>query len=124
MNAIVAKMRTLAIAAQPLLEEFSKANGSSGNRLVAIVILQLSPAMEYVSWLVSRMQEEQPFVFFHASLALLATTRSYGLRFQTQLETALENALQIMMSFKGGSPDQNTLETLQTALSELREANL
>jgi hypothetical protein len=72
MDAIAAKMRTLAIAARPFLAEFARASSSPGARLAAIAILQLSPSLEYVPWLVSRMKEEQPFVFFNASLALLA----------------------------------------------------
>jgi hypothetical protein len=63
MNAIVAKMRTLAVAARPSLMEFAKADSSPGTRLAAIAILQLAPSLEYVSWLARRMTDEQPFVF-------------------------------------------------------------
>ncbi|MGO9864587.1 MAG: hypothetical protein ACLPLR_13325 [Terriglobales bacterium] len=119
MDAIVAKMRTLAIAARPFLAEFAKADNSPGTRLAAIAILRLSPNLEYVSWLVTRMTEEQPFVFFHASLALLAAVRSFGGRHKAELKSALEQSLQIVSSFKGGAPDRNTVETLKQALSEL-----
>jgi hypothetical protein len=119
MNAIVAKMRTLAIAARPFLAEFAKADGSPGTRLVAIAILQLAPSLEYVEWLVSRMKDEQPFVFYQASVALLATVRSFGSGHETELRSALEQSLQIVNSFEGGAPDRNTVETLKDALSEL-----
>ncbi len=118
MNAIVAKMRTLAIAARPFLAEFAKSDSSPGTRLAAIAILQLVPSLEYVSWLIDRMAVEQPFVFFHASLALLATVRSYGSRHEAELRPALERALDTVNSFKGGAPDLNTLETLKEALSD------
>jgi hypothetical protein len=68
MNAIVAKMRTLAIAARPLLREFATAGHSPGISLVALSILQLRPNLEYVPWLVDCMSAEQAFVLFHASL--------------------------------------------------------
>ena len=119
MNSIVAKMRTLAIAATPLLAEFATRQDSPGIRLAAISILQLSPKLEYLGWLVERMRNEQPFVFFHASVALLAIERRFGAVASRDLKVALMQALNTLRSFKGGSPDQNTIETLELALSEL-----
>jgi len=123
MNGIVAKMRTLALAAKPLLPGFAGDPVSPGKRLVAIAILQLSPSLDYVQWLVGRMSEEQPFVFFHASLALLAAVRGFGAHNSTLLKPALEEALRVVTSFKGGAPDRNTVETLKTAISELSDTN-
>ena len=119
MNSIVAKMRTLAIAATPLLAEFAAWKDSPGARLAAIAILQLSPKLEYLGWLVERMQNEQPFVFFHASVALLAMTRRFGAVAGDNLKAAINRALNTVRSFKGGPPDQNTIDTLELALSEL-----
>jgi len=119
MNAIVAKMRTLAIAARPFLGEFANADDSPGSRLAAIAILQLSSSLEYLPWLVNRMTVEQPFVFYQASVALLAAVRSFGGSNKSELRAALEQSLQVVKSFKGGPPDQNTIETLQLGLSEL-----
>lgn len=119
MNAIVAKMRTLAIAATPFLAEFSTWRDSPGARLAAITILQLNPRLEYLGWLVERMRKEQPFVFFHASVALLSMVRRFGGVARNELKAAIERALNIVKSFTGGSPDQNTIETLELALSEL-----
>ncbi len=119
MNAVVAKMRTLAIAARPFLAEFAQSQSSPGTRLAAIAILQLAPTLEYVPWLVSRMADEQPFVFYQASLALLATVRAFGSRSEAELRPALEQSLQIVNSFKGGSPDRDTVETIKQALAEL-----
>jgi len=123
MNAVVAKMRTLAIAGKPLLKEFTAASDSSGMRLAATAILQLSPDLNYVGWLAERMKTEQPFVFFHASLALLATARSYGSTAAKQLRPALERALEAVMSFEGGVPDANTVEVLKAGLRELQHAS-
>ena len=87
--------------------------------MAAIAILQLSPKLEYLGWLVERMRNEQPFVFFHASVALLAMTRRFGGVAGNNLKAAIEEALGTIRSFKGGPPDQNTIETLELALSEL-----
>jgi hypothetical protein len=119
MNEIVAKMRTIALAAKPLLDEFVRDDASPGARLAAITILQLNPRLEFVSWLAERMSSEQPFVFFHASVALLATARSYGSFANDLLRSAIQEALRVVTSFKGGPPDQNTIDVLKTALSEL-----
>ena len=121
MNAIVAKMRTLALAAKPFLSEFAADVASPGKRLAAIAILQLSPSLEYVPWLVSRMAEEQPFVFFHASLALIAAVRAFGARDSGELKSAVEQAMQMVNSFKGGGPDPNTVKILKQASSELSQ---
>jgi hypothetical protein len=123
MNAIVAKMRTLALAARPLLGEFATDGNSPGARLAATAILQLSPRLDYVSWLVARMGREQPFIFFHASLAILATVRSYGSVAGDNLRAAIQEALRTVTSFKEGPPDQNTIDILEAALSELEHSN-
>jgi hypothetical protein len=119
MNAIVAKMRTLALAAKPLLREFSLDENSPGTRLAAISILELSPDPSYVDWLVARMSIEQPFVLFHSSLALLAIARNCVPADRDRVRDRIERALAVVRSFKGGRPDTNTVENLQTALSEL-----
>jgi hypothetical protein len=119
MNAVVAKMRTLAMAAKPLLAEFAESQDSPGMRLVAISILQLSPDLEYLDWLVKRMSSEQPFVFFQASVAILAIARSYGTTNRKEIAGAAERALKVVNSFGPGPPDRNTVDTLQLALSEL-----
>ena len=57
--------------------------------------------------------------FFHASLALLATVRAFGARHVVQLKSAVEESLKIIRPFRDGAPDQNTIENLEQALSEL-----
>jgi hypothetical protein len=65
------------------------------------------------------MSTEQPFVFFHASLALLAAVRSFGASSRQRLKDVIQKALGTVKEFKGGPPDANTVQTLETALSEL-----
>ena len=118
MNAVVAKMRALALAADLFLDEFMNASSSPGRRLAAICILQLKPEMRAVPWLVERMRQEQPFVFFHASVALLNTARRFGLSEHPALSTALRSALAQVQSF-GPNADANTVRLLTLAISEL-----
>jgi hypothetical protein len=119
MNAIVAKMRTLGIAAKPLLREFARDETSPGKRLAALAILQLAPDPAHLDWIVERMGSEQPFLLFHSSLVLLAMVRSFGARYRAKLATAVARSLQVVRSFTGGQPDQNTIDTLLMAQSEL-----
>jgi len=117
-NVTMSKMRVLALAAKPLLRKFSSNAESAGLRLAAIAILQMSPDMEYVNWLVDRMKAEQPFVFFQASNALLSAVRAFGSTHGAQLKSAVEKALETVRSFHG-APDANTIETLELAAGEL-----
>jgi len=119
MNAIVAKMRTLGIAATPLLRELAYDNTSPGKRLAALAILQLAPDLTYLDWIVERMGTEQPFILFHASLVLLAMVRSYGVQSRQELAAAVARSLNVVKSFSGGPPDHNTVDTLILAQSEL-----
>ena len=118
MNAIVAKMRTLALAADLFVDEWMAADSSPGRRLAAICILQLKPELRALPWLVDRMRVEQPFVFFHASVALLNTARRFGQGDRESVSKALREALAQVQSF-GEKADANTVRLLTLALSEL-----
>ncbi len=121
MNGVVAKMRTLAFAADLFLDEFMAASNSPGARLAAVCILQMKPEMRAVPWLVERMRVEQPFVFFHASVALLNAVRRFGAAERATLSAALAAALQQVQSF-GEKADANTIRSLTLAQSELDTA--
>ena len=122
MNGVVAKMRTLALAADLYLDEWMQAASSPGKRLAAICILQMKPTMQAVPWLVERMRVEQPFVFFHASVALLNTVRRFGSSEKGPLSDALGAALAQVQSF-GENADANTIRALTLAQSELETAS-
>jgi hypothetical protein len=117
MNGVAAKMRTLALAADPFLHELHDSD-SPGRRLAAVCILQLAPNLDYIDWLAQRMGTEQPFIFFHASVALLSAVRKYGQTQATKLKGAIEKSLQTIESY-GDARDANTIRTLTLALSEL-----
>jgi hypothetical protein len=118
MNGVVSKMRTLALAADIFLDTFMGSAKSPGQRLAAVCILQLKPQMSAVPWLVERIRVEQPFVFFHASIALLSTVRRFGAGDNTALASALQSAVTQVQSY-GEQADANTLRVLTLAQSEL-----
>lgn len=118
MNAVAAKMRTLALAACPFVDELADSADSPGRRLAAICILQMAPGMDRVEWLADRMAVEQPFVFFHASVALLNAVRKFGPAHPRELKKAIERALARVQGF-GEHCDGNTVRSLTLALSEL-----
>ena len=118
MNGVVAKMRTMALAADFLLDELMAAAGSPGRRLAAICILQMKPELRTVPWLADRMRLEQPFVFFHAAVALLNAVRRFGASDRAVLAPALDRARSQVQSF-GENADANTVRTLTLASSEL-----
>lgn len=74
MEVVTTKMRTLGLAGLPLLHELAHSD-SPGVRLAAIAILQVAPKEEYAEWLTERLNNEQPFVGFHAAVALEAAAR-------------------------------------------------
>jgi hypothetical protein len=119
MNAIVARMRTLAIASKPSLKEFSENRTSPGIRLCAIVILQISPDRRYIEWLGQRFNEETPFLFYQTSVALLQAVHDIGAQNREQLTSVLTSAIGVIESFRKGEPDRNTLNVLKSAQSTL-----
>lgn len=123
MNEIAAKMRALAVVVYPLLPTLMSGQ-RTGERLAAICALQVRPELGRFDWLVDRvMQEEQPFVFFHASLAILELIKSNRLINREVAEPRIRAALAHMQGFREGRPDQNTIDVLNEALEMLQAHN-
>lgn len=118
MNQTMAKMRTIALAAEPLLSEFATQDQSSGERLMAIAILQMKPQRNWLQWLAERMRKEVPFVFYHASVALFRAAEHLGAECPDELRLAIRKAEDTLRAFKG-KPDTNTLKVLERAALEL-----
>jgi len=119
MNAVVARMRTLAIAAKRFLKEFSENKNSPGIRLCAIVILQISPDRRYIEWLGQRFHEEMPFIFYQTSVALMQAVRDIGPENREQLSRVIMSAISVIEAFREGAPDRNTLNVLKSAQKTL-----
>lgn len=119
MNAVVARMRTLAIASKPFLREFSENLTSPGIRLCAIVILQISPDARYIEWLGQRYSQETPFIFYQTAVALIQFVRDIGVENREHLTKVIRNAIDVVGAFREGVPDRNTLNVLKDALKTL-----
>jgi hypothetical protein len=120
MNEIVAKMRALSLAARPALHSFMSGH-SAGDRLAAVCILQVAPEFGYFRWLVERIKSEnQPFVLFHSAVAILALVKTGQYGDSTLIKQGINDALQHVKAFKGGTPDRNTIDVLNEALSQVR----
>lgn len=120
MNEIAAKMRALSLAARPLLHTLMGGQ-TAGERLAAICILQVAPAGEYFAWLIERiMQEQQPFLLFQASLAVLELVRADQYENGDEVRKAIRNAIAHLQAYTGGKPDKNTIDVLNQALFLVR----
>lgn len=92
MEVIVAKMRTLGRAADPLRHELA-ASPSPGKRLQAIATLQVLPDYDMLDWLAERAGTEKPFVGYHALVALnVAASAQAASTHADALRHALTNA--------------------------------
>jgi hypothetical protein len=120
MTTIVAGMRALSLAAQPLLTQLM-AETTSGGRLAAICLLQMAPDPAYLDWLSDRLKnEDQAFVLFQAALALLELIQSKKYDDAGAIRDVITDGITVISSHEGGAPDANTLQILQTALSKLQ----
>ena len=74
LETVVARMRALSLAALksggPRLMQELTASPAAGDRLAAIVILEMSPDPQWLTWLADRLAAEPPFAGYHAALAL------------------------------------------------------
>ena len=121
MNAITARMHTLAILARPLLPRFAGSD-RPGDRLAAICILEVSPDIEYVSWLANRMKTEKPFLMFHAALGLREAARRFKTIAGDGICEIIEKALGVLDEFErreGVKADVNTRNVLMATLVDL-----
>jgi hypothetical protein len=120
MNEVAAKMRALSLAARPVIRSFISGN-SPGDRLAAICILQVVPESGFFPWLVDRIKtEEQAFILFQASVAILELiAKGRGAYDREVVKRGINQALQHVKNFKGGTPDRNTVDVLTQALAEV-----
>lgn len=114
MTQVLIKMRTLGPAVDKFLAEL-KSSASPGNRLAAIAIMQIEPDKADISWLLERFKGEQPFIFFHAAVALQSVARSGSEDGATKAIQAARTALDIVQAFKG-MPDRGTVNILEAII--------
>lgn len=121
MTRVVVKMRSLAPSLVEFIEAY-KGSGSPGSRLAAIAMMQMVPRDADLNWLSDRLlTEQQPFLLYHASLALQNVANVYDAPEEKQrILTIAKRALAKTKSFKG-VPDRGTIEVLETLISSLSD---
>lgn len=118
MTRVLVKMRSLA----PSLVEFLgtyKGSGSPGSRLAAIAMMQMVPRVADLDWLRERFSSEQPFLFYHAALALQNVANIFNTPEEKgRLREVAQQALDTVKSF-AGVPDRSTIEVLEMLIASL-----
>lgn len=115
MTTVVVKMRTFAQAMVDFLPEL-KVSHSAGERLAAVTIMQVVPEKIDFSWLLERFSVEQPFIFFHAAVALHHASNSTDEKQRVRAVHIASQALHKVLSFEG-VPDKSTVDVLEQAMS-------
>jgi hypothetical protein len=114
MTEILVKMRALGPSVIDRLGAY-KSSGSAGSRLAAIAAMQMLPDYADVGWLVERFRDDQPFLFYHAALALNNSANAASGDGRKEIVDAARRAKEILMKFNG-TPDQNALSVLDSIL--------
>ncbi|NTS65953.1 hypothetical protein HRV97_12370 [Sphingomonas sp. HHU CXW] len=120
MTRVLVKMRALAPTLVGRIQIY-KGSGSSGSRLAAIAMMQMNPAVADVEWLAKRFEHEQPFLFYHAALALenIASNELSDVE-RIRLLGVAQQGLQKVKSFSG-TPDKQTVNVLQNLISSISQ---
>jgi hypothetical protein len=118
MEQIFEKMRNLATASYPLLEELA-ASYSPGERLAAVAILQVFAIEQSLPFLVKLVGSEKPFVGYHAARALQFAVGALDAQTYPQLLEAIKNAQQVLASAEVGF-DSDRARVLREAEAELQ----
>lgn len=118
MTRALVKMRSLAPSLVDFLDTY-KSSGSPGSRLAAIAMMQMVPRVADLDWLRDRFSSEQPFLFYHAALALQNVANICDTpEKKTHLRGVAQQALAAVKGF-AGIPDGQTIEVLDMLLSSL-----
>lgn len=112
MTQVIAKMRALGPAVADKVDIY-KGSGSPGSRLAAIAIMQMVPQRADVPWLLERFRENQPFLFYHAALALSNAANIVSGADRDHIEQVAREAFDIISSFPG-HPDTGTIKVLRS----------
>ncbi len=117
MEVIVTKMRTLAFAAYPLLDQLAN-SPSPGERLAAVAILEVKANPAYFKWLADRFSIERPFVSYHAAVALSVAARTLDKSYREQTRQAIHAAREALGQGMETTDRAQVLESAEKALSE------
>jgi hypothetical protein len=119
METIFEKMRNLATASYPLLDELSR-SPSPGERLAAVAILQVFAAGQFLRFLVKLVGSEKPFVGYHATKALHFAAGALDPSLHPAILAAINQAqAELTSASVGFDTDRQTV--LRQAEQELQE---
>ena len=112
MSEVVSLMRRLALAAEPFLPQLTKSQ-SPGERLAAVIVLQMRFDPSFIEWLAGRLHEESAFIGYQAASALLARVRLAGPPEKLAIKTAVDAAIS-----KGIRPEAERDKLVEEILKE------
>ncbi|MFD7654805.1 hypothetical protein ACFV4N_12590 [Actinosynnema sp. NPDC059797] len=119
LEVVASSMRTLAGSTSPLLPELV-ASGSAGARLAAVCALQVLPDLRHLDWLARRFDGGQPFIAYHAGMALLTAARGLPVADLHHLAGALARAEALAARLDPASDRATTVRAVRAALEERR----
>ncbi len=115
MGAVASQMKLFGTTlSDELLKELTKSS-SAGERLAAVISLELSPRPDYLEWLKESIKTEQPFIGYHAALALQAAVRALDQEHHSQLRSVIAEAQKLLE----GKKASDRYQVLTSALEEL-----
>ncbi|OYY76842.1 MAG: hypothetical protein B7Y43_13110 [Sphingomonas sp. 28-62-20] len=113
MTQILIKMRALAPSTSKLINVY-KGSGSPGSRLAAVAMMQMEPQLGDLNWLEERFVIENPFIFYHAALALRNMTIHADSERRKEISLIAKSAKSAVERFEYGVPDPDTIEVLSS----------
>ncbi|GAA1305678.1 hypothetical protein [Saccharothrix xinjiangensis] len=119
LEVVASTLRTLARSTSPLLPELV-ASGSAGTRLAAVCALQALPDVRYLDWLARRFDGDQPFIAYHAGMALLTAARELSAVHPHRLAGALELAEALVARLSPTSDRATAVRAARVAFEEGR----
>jgi hypothetical protein len=119
MEQVFQKMRGIATASYPLLDELV-GSPSPGERLAGVAILQTFAAEQYLSFLVGLIASEKPFVGYHAVKGLRFAVGAIDSSGYPELANAIREAQVALQSASVGF-DADRQTELRAADEELRQ---
>lgn len=92
MSELASGMKRLALVTVPFLPQLSRSS-SPGERLAAVIILQMTFDPGYIEWLANRLVEEPAFTGYQAASALLARMPTVGEPEKQRIKAAVLSAM-------------------------------
>lgn len=120
MQEVFDRMKSLANAAFPLLPDLIKSQ-SPGEKLGAVSILECFSSAKYLDFLVELIRAEQPFIGYHAALALEFAVSAMEPRYYQHLLKEIDEGLNALASV-ATALDSDRMAILNRAKTKLEEA--